>query len=123
MMDTSDRDRADRPLTARSRCRVDRLRRDRAAYALVARIAKLRHVAIRDVLQGNRGGGNAALARQLSMYLIHVVLSRPQEAVGLLFDRRRTTVAYACAAVEALREEDPALDEELARIEGECSPF
>lgn len=116
-MDEGGRRRANRALKARSRYRLDRLRQDAGAYALVERIVKLRRVSLRDVLQGNRGVGNAALTRQMAMYLVHVVLSRPQDVVGLLFDRERTTVSYACAAIEALREDDLAIDAELARIE------
>lgn len=116
-MDGDERHRANKALKARSRYRIDRLRRDAVAYALVERVAKLRRTSLRDLLQGNRGVGNAALTRQIAMYLIHVLLGRPQEVVGVLFDRERTTVSYACAAVEALRDEDPALDAELTRIE------
>lgn len=116
-MDGDDRHRANKSLKARSRYRIDRLRRDTVAYALVERVAKLRRTSLRELLQGTRGVGNAALTRQIAMYLIHVLLSRPQEDVGVLFDRERTTVSYACAAVEALRDEDPALDAELTRIE------
>lgn len=116
-MDGDERHRANKSLKARSRYRIDRLRRDTIAYALVERVAKLRRTSLRELLQGTRGDGNAALTRQIAMYLIHVLLSRPQEDVGVLFDRERTTVSYACAAVEALRDEDPALDAELTRIE------
>lgn len=118
-MDGGDRFKANRALKPRSRYRLERLRRDEVAYALVGRIAKLRRVSLRDVLQGSRGVGNAALTRQMAMYLVHVVLSRPQEIVGLLFDRERTTVSYACATVEMLRDEDPAIDAELSKIESE----
>ena len=116
-MDRVERYRANKALKARSRHRLERLRRDAVAYALVERVAKLRRTSLRDLLQGNRGGGNAALTRQIAMYLIHVLLSRPQEVVGVLFDRDRSTVSYACTIVESLRDEDPAIDAELARIE------
>ena len=116
-MDQDGQRRANRALKARSRYRLDRLRRDAVAYALVERIVRLRRVPLGEVLQGTRGIGNAALTRQMAMYLVHVVLSRPQDVVGLLFDRERTTVSHACAAIEALREDDPVVDAELARIE------
>ena len=118
-MDEDVRRQANRALKARSRYRLGRLRRDAVAYALVEMIVRLRRVALRDVLQGHRGVGNAALTRQMAMYLVHVVLSRPQDVVGLLFDRERTTVSHACSAIETLREDDPAIDAELARIESE----
>jgi chromosomal replication initiation ATPase DnaA len=116
-MDEDGRRQANRALKARSRYRLDRLRRDAVAYALVERIVKLRRVSLRDVLQGYRGVGNAALTRQMAMYLVHVLLSRPQEVVGLLFDRERTTVSHACSTIETLREADAAIDAELTRIE------
>ena len=116
-MDGDDRHRANKSLKARSRYRIDRLRRDPVAYVLAERVARLRRTSLGDLLQGTRGVGNAALTRQIAMYLIHVVLSRPQDVVGVLFDRERTTVSHACATIEALRDEDRALDAELTGIE------
>jgi len=116
-MDEQGHRRANRALKGRSRYRLDRLRRDAVAYALVERVVKLRRVPLGEVLQGTRGIGSAALTRQMAMYLVHVVLSRPQDVVGRLFDRERTTVSHACAAIETLREDDPVIDAELARIE------
>lgn len=116
-MDEKGRRRSNKALKARSRYRLDRLRRDAVAFALVERIARVRRVALSDVLQGSRGVGNAALTRQMAMYLVHVLLSRSQEVVGLLFDRERSTVSHACAAIELLREDDPVIDAELTRIE------
>jgi chromosomal replication initiation ATPase DnaA len=111
--------RAGRPLGVRSRYRVERLRRDAAAFALVERVARQRRIALRDLLQGGRGSGNVALTRQIAMYLLHVLLSRQQDAIGLLFDRERTTVSHAVALIEALREDDPVIDAEMGLIEAE----
>jgi chromosomal replication initiation ATPase DnaA len=111
--------RSSRPLAIRSRLRLERLRRDAIAYALVQRVARQRRISLRDLLQGSRGNGNAALTRQLSMYLVHILLSRTQDAVGALFDRERTTVSYAVTLIEALREEDPVIDAEITLIEAE----
>ena len=111
--------RALRPLSVRSRQRIGRLRRDALAYALVARVARLRRISLRDLLQGSRGSGNAALTRQLAMYLVHVLLGRRQEVIGQLFDRDHTTVSHACAVIEVLREEDAAIDAAIACIEAE----
>jgi len=118
-MDGSEGRRAERPLAARSRTRLKRLRRDPVAYALVEHFAQQRRIGLRNLLQGTRGIGNAALTRQTAMYLVHVLLGRPQEVVGDLFARERSTVSHACMAIEALREEDPALDLELSLIEAE----
>jgi chromosomal replication initiation ATPase DnaA len=111
--------RRDRPLAMRSRFRVERLRRDAVAFALVERLARLRRVSLRELLQGKRGSENAALTRQVAMYLVHVLLSRPMDGVALLFGRERTTVSHACAVVEQLRDHDAALDAEIHQIEGE----
>jgi chromosomal replication initiation ATPase DnaA len=107
-----------RRLTARSRFRLERLRHDPEAYALVQRVARLRRISLRDLLQGTRGSGSAAQTRQLAMYLVHVLLRRPQEVVGELFGRDRTTVSHACALIESLRD-DAALEREIQRIEAE----
>ena len=115
----NDDSRAGRPLAARSRLRLELLRRDAIAYALVARVARQRRVSLRDLLQGSRGNVSAALTRQLAMYAVHVLLGRTQEVIGVLFDRERTTVSYAVALIEALRDEDPAIDAEIALIEAE----
>lgn len=108
-----------RPLRARSRYRFERLRQDPVAFALVERVARRRRVSLRDLLQQSRGTDNAALSRQIAMYLVHVLLSRPQEVVGRLFDRHPTTVSHACKVVEWLREQDAAIEAELASIEVE----
>jgi hypothetical protein len=55
-------------------------------------------------------------ARQIAMYLAHVLLSRPQHDVALLFDRDRTTVAHAMHVVED-RRDDPRLERLIERIE------
>ncbi|MGN6157263.1 MAG: helix-turn-helix domain-containing protein [Devosia sp.] len=115
-----------RTLSARSRYRFERLRQDPVAFALVERLARRRRVSLRDLLQQSRGTDATALARQLAMYLVHVLLSRPQDTVGRLFDRNPTTVSHACKVVEWLRERDPAIEAELAAIEaegwGKCPP-
>ena len=108
-----------RPLSARSRYRFERLRRDPVAFALVERLARRRRVSMRDLLQQSRGSTNVALSRQMAMYLVHVLLSRPQDFVGLLFDRNPATVSHACAVVEKLRERDAAVDADLFAIESE----
>ena len=115
----SERGQSGRSLGPRSRFRLERLRGDPIAYALVERIARQRRISMRDLLQRRRGTGSAALTRQLAMYLVHVLLSRPQDVIGELFDRERTTVSYAVMRIEALRDEDPAIDAEIAGIEAE----
>jgi Bacterial dnaA protein helix-turn-helix len=49
--------------------------------------------------------GDIALARQIAMYLAHVVGGLSLSEVGRLFGRDRTTVAHACAVVEDRRDD------------------
>ena len=52
----------------------------------------------------SRGVARVALARQVAMYLAHVVGRIDYAEVGRLFGRDRTTVKHACAVVEDLRD-------------------
>ena len=54
-----------------------------------------------------RGSPDAALARQVAMYLAHVGCGLSLTEVGRLFARDRTTVAHACERVEDRRESAP----------------
>lgn len=51
-----------------------------------------------------RGRARAALARQVAMYLAHVVCGYSLTRVGDMFGRDRTTVAHACMVVEDRRD-------------------
>lgn len=93
-----------------------RLKRDPDAYALIKTVAAERHVPLYQLLSVERGPAAAAAARQVAMYLVHVVLGRPQDVVGEIFGRQRTTVHHACRSVEDLRD-FPAIDDQLCRIE------
>jgi len=63
-----------------------------------------------------RRSPRAAFARQVAMYLSHVVCGLSMTEVGSLFSRDRTTVAHACEVVED-RRDDPELDECVERLE------
>jgi hypothetical protein len=91
-------------------------RRDRAGWYLVRFVAAARGVPTRSLLLPNRGEADVALARQLAMYLMHVVLGRLYHDVGRFFGRDRTTVSYACTVIEDLRD-DPEFDAEVSRLE------
>jgi len=64
-----------------------------------------------------RGSAATALARQVAMYLAHVVCGLSLTEVGRLFARDRTTVAHACSLVEDRREDAP-FDRALELLEG-----
>ena len=74
-------------------------------------------VASADVWSITRGRPNAALARQVAMYLAHVACGLSLTEVGHVFNRDRTTVAHACGRVEDLRD-DLAFDRSLELLEG-----
>lgn len=59
---------------------------------------------------------DTARARQLAMYLMHVVMGQSLTAVGEAFGRDRTTVSYACALIEDMRD-DTHFDAEVSRLE------
>ncbi len=63
-----------------------------------------------------RGTAPMALARQVAMYLAHVVFGLRLREVGQMFERDRTTVAHACGLVED-RRDDPRFDRALDLLE------
>jgi len=63
-----------------------------------------------------RGRARTAFARQIAMYLSHVVCGRTLTDVGRQFARDRTTVAHACAHIED-RRDDPRFDRTLDLLE------
>ena len=96
--------------------RLARLRRDPETYLLTRAVARSRGLTLRQVLAGGRGTAKAAAARQLAMYLAHVLLGRPQDVVGRLFGRHASTVSHACRVIED-RRDNPPLEREIADIE------
>lgn len=64
----------------------------------------------------SRARAEVAFARQVAMYLTHVVYQLTYHQVAEAFGRERTTVAYACAVVEDARD-DAALDARLEKLE------
>jgi chromosomal replication initiation ATPase DnaA len=50
------------------------------------------------------------------MYLCHVALGRSLQEVGDIFGRDRTTVSYACALMEDMRD-DRGFDDAVAALE------
>ncbi len=69
-----------------------------------------------DIAQSSRGRASIALARQVAMYLGHVVCGMNMTEVGRAFARDRTTVAHACSVIED-RRDDPQFDRVLELLE------
>lgn len=69
-----------------------------------------------DLRRSTRGRAHVARARQVAMYLAHVVCRLTLTDVGRAFDRDRTTVAHACGVIEDGRD-DPTFDRVLDLLE------
>lgn len=70
-----------------------------------------------DEIRGKaRARPRASQARQVAMYLSHVVLSQSLSEVGRAFGRDRSTASYACNRIEDLRD-DPDVDRTLGWME------
>jgi chromosomal replication initiation ATPase DnaA len=80
-------------------------------------VAAVFAVRIGDLRSPTRSSPRAAFARQVAMYLAHVVCGLSLTAVGAAFARDRTTVAHACRLIEDARD-DPSLDRLIEHLEG-----
>ena len=95
---------------------LQRLARDPLAAEIVDRVAKAYGLTVRRLLSRSRGDAAMSGARQLAMYLLHVGMGRPQDAVGLIFRRHPSTVSHACHMVED-RRDDPSFDAVVTELE------
>lgn len=83
---------------------------------VIALVARQKNVPLQMLTTRRRHRTPVARARQLAMYLSHVVLGRTLTEIGEIFGRDRTTVSYACALIEDLRD-DPQFDDEVSGLE------
>jgi len=88
----------------------------RRALLVQVAVAELTGVELVRICTDKRGHPRAATARQMAMYLCHLVFDMNASSVGRLFGRDRRTVRYALQRIEDLRE-DPELDRTLAWLE------
>jgi len=81
--------------------------RDRAAARLAADVASYAlSVSAEDILDPRRRSANdIAFARQVACYLCHVGFEMSLARIATAFGRDRSTVAYACHAIEDRRED------------------
>ena len=63
-------------------------------------------VAPSQILETERGSLEVSRARQVAMYLAHVGFGMSLARVAEAFGRDRSTVAYACHAIEDRREDE-----------------
>ena len=87
-----------------------------AINEVIALVSKSKNVPRRVLMNRSRCRAPAARARQLAMYLSYVMLGRTLAEIGGIFGRDRTTVSYACARIEDMRD-DPLFDAEVSRLE------
>lgn len=83
---------------------------------VIALVSREKGVPIRLLIHSSRSRQPVARARQLAMYLSYVMLGRSLMEVGSAFGRDRTTVSYACALIEDMRD-DPRFDAEVCELE------
>jgi len=75
-------------------------------------------VSIRDLSSRSRSRAKVAFARQMAMYLCHVVGRMSIKAVSEEFGRDRTTIAHACNTIED-RRDSPIFDKQIEFLESE----
>lgn len=85
-----------------------------------AAVAATLGVPLAEVRSPTRGRAGAAFARQVTMYLAHVVLGMNYGAIGHMMGRDRTTVQHACLLVEQ-RRDDPGFDRMTQLLESMCA--
>ena len=88
----------------------------RTCDQVISLVARQKNVPLSMLMHRRRDKLPVARARQLAMYLSHVVLGRTLSEIGEVFGRDRTTVSYACAVIEDMRD-DRRFDEEVSGLE------
>lgn len=93
------------------------INQDCAVTQLVAAVVALEFdVVSPHLFSPTKGPSNISFARQVTMYLVHVVYQVNLSRVARVFSRDRSTVSHACHVIEDCRE-DPVFDEKLTRLE------
>jgi chromosomal replication initiation ATPase DnaA len=85
---------------------------------VIALVANRKRIPLRLLVNHARCRAATARARQLAMYLSHVVYGHTMVEVGEAFGRDRTTVSHACALIEDMRDDD-GFDAEVSALEEE----
>lgn len=89
----------------------------RAQVALAQEfVAAALNIPVSELRAPTRRRAPVALARQITMYLLHVCYGISLSAVGRYCGRDRTTAAHACRQIED-RRDDPAFDSMIDRLE------
>lgn len=80
-------------------------------------VARAFAIELSSICRPTRGRAKVAMARQVAMYLAHVICGLNLTEAGELFGRDRTTAAHACRVVERRREDHPDFDHALKLLE------
>jgi hypothetical protein len=91
-------------------------RHRRLRAVIEASVGQALGVSEAEFAASTRGRARVALARQIAMYLSHVVCGLSLTDAGRIFARDRTTVAHACAVIEDQRD-NPRFDRMLDLME------
>jgi chromosomal replication initiation ATPase DnaA len=86
------------------------------AWLVQAAVAHITGVALKDLCATTRRPPKVAFARQIAMYLSHIVFKISPAEVARIFGRDPSTVTYALGRIKELREE-PDLDRMLDWLE------
>ena len=80
-------------------------------------VARVFGIELASMRRPTRGRAKEAIARQVAMYLAHMICGLSLTEAGELFGRDRTTAAHACQVVERRREDHPDFDRALQLLE------
>lgn len=69
-----------------------------------------------EVYSQTKGTSRSSFARQIAMYLTHIVYEINLARVARTFNRDRSTAGHACKVVEEARDDD-LIDEKLLKLE------
>jgi len=69
-----------------------------------------------EVYSRTKGNSRSSFARQIAMYLTHIVYEINLSRVARTFNRDRSTASHACRVVEEARDDD-LIDEKLSGLE------
>ncbi|MGD1933832.1 MAG: helix-turn-helix domain-containing protein [Candidatus Phaeomarinobacter sp.] len=104
-----------RPLPDRPRLTTRKSQNRQKAQLVRVLVGRAFNVPVNELTSNDRGSSAACHARQVAMYLTHVVFGVSLTAVGDEFHRDRSTVSHACRKIE-WRRDISAFDRKLSRI-------
>ncbi|MDW3099214.1 MAG: helix-turn-helix domain-containing protein [Alphaproteobacteria bacterium] len=107
---------ARRPTASEPRLSTYKSQSRQLSQLVRAFVSRQFNVSVDELVSAQRGSSTACHARQVAMYLTHVVFGVTLTSVGDEFGRDRSTVSHACRQVEWARD-DVVFDQLLSRLE------